>query len=522
LNAVSYRPRSARAWIAAGAGLAGLAGPSALAFFSGGYFATARAWAGLVAWAFALIGLVVAGPLRAVGRPAWVAIVALAALSGWTLASITWAPVAGNAYGAGQIDMLYLGGLVAATTLLRGPVVRAVEPALVAGALVVIGYGLSARLLPGVIHLTSSLTAEGRLEQPLSYWNAMGELAAIALVLAARLAGDPSRPGWLRRLAAAAVAPLGMGLYLSFSRGALFAGAAGLVALVAIAPRRQAIRAIALAVATSVLAGAAAAPFRGVTGLLGRLATREVQGAVSLALLVVIAIGAAFVGVRWVRLPAGAAGEGGDRAVRLPPRAPWIALGLVCAGLAAAILLGAKETSKLPSGANAARLTTFQSDRYEYWRVALTAFTSEPLRGVGAGGWAVKWLELRRISAYAVDAHSWELQTLAELGLVGLALLIALVGGVVGAARRALARLPGLAAGPVAGLVVWLAHSPLDWDWQLPALTLVAVALAGTVLGLAGGSPVLPRADARARGDGDPEDDARRRPPALSEPVRSP
>jgi hypothetical protein len=74
----------------------------------------------------------------------------------------------------------------------------------------------------------------------------------------------------------------------------------------------------------------------------------------------------------------------------------------------------------------------------------------------------------------------------------------------------------------VAGLVVWLAHSPLDWDWQLPALTLVAVALAGTVLGLAGGSPLLPRADARARGDGDPEDDARRRPPALSEPVRSP
>jgi O-antigen ligase len=230
--------------------------------------------------------------------------------------------------------------------------------------------------------------------------------------------------------------------------------------------------------------------------------------------------------MRWVRLTHGPPGDGdgggsGDRAVGLPPHAPWIALGLVCAGLAAAIVLGAKETSKLPSGANAARLTTFQSDRYEYWRVALAAFTSEPLRGVGAGGWAVKWLELRRISAYAVDAHSWELQTLGELGLVGLALLIALVAGVVGAARRALARAPGLAVGPVAGLVVWLAHSPLDWDWQLPALTLVAVALAGMVLGLAGGWPVVPRPGARAGGDGAP-DDARPPAPAVSEPVHSP
>ena len=59
----------------------------------------------------------------------------------------------------------------------------------------------------------------------------MGELAALGFVLCARLCGDSARPRALRILAAGATAPLGLGLYLSFSRGALFACAAGLVAL---------------------------------------------------------------------------------------------------------------------------------------------------------------------------------------------------------------------------------------------------------------------------------------------------
>ena len=39
---------------------------------------------------------------------------------------------------------------------------------------VVIGYGMSERLLPGLLHFAGSFSAEGRLEQPLTYWNAMG------------------------------------------------------------------------------------------------------------------------------------------------------------------------------------------------------------------------------------------------------------------------------------------------------------------------------------------------------------
>ena len=52
----------------------------------------------------------------------------------WTLLSITWAPVAGSAYHAGQITILYTGVLLAGMLLLRSRRAQLlVEPALAAG-----------------------------------------------------------------------------------------------------------------------------------------------------------------------------------------------------------------------------------------------------------------------------------------------------------------------------------------------------------------------------------------------------
>ena len=89
------------------------------------------------------------------------------------------------------------------------------------------------------------------------------------------LLGDAARPRWLRLLAAAASAPLGLGLYLSFSRGALFAWAAGLVALLVITARREQLRGLLVGLGAAVLAAAAAAPFKGVTALSGSPATQS-------------------------------------------------------------------------------------------------------------------------------------------------------------------------------------------------------------------------------------------------------
>ena len=463
-----------------------LVGPTVLAFFSGGYFAPARAVAGFGAWALVAVAAIArrSGPRTPRDPATWLAVGGLGGLTAWTLASMLWAPVVGDAYAAGQIAMLYLGVLIAAVLLLSAPAVQPwVEPVLAAGAALVVGYGVSERLVPGLLHFARSVSAEGRLQQPLTYWNAMGELAALGFVLSAGLAGNPQRPRWQRVAAAAATAPFGLGLYLSFSRGALFACVAGLIALVVAARSWDQLQAAALAVAAAVAACIPAAPSGGVTALAGPLGTREREGAISLAVLVAVMLAAGVV----QRI---LAARTGARRLPLPRRAPLIATLLICAGLAGAIVAGAKETSGQPAlSGGATRLVSLQSNRYDYWDVALRAFAASPLHGVGAGGWSVDWLRWRKVNEFAQDAHSLELQTLAELGIVGAALLLACLSGVAVAARRAL--VGGRAvAGPVAALVVYIAHSPLDWDWQMPAVTLVAVVLAGYLLAL----PAVPSA----------------------------
>jgi len=456
-----------------------LAGATVLAFFTGGYFPEAQAWAGLAAWILVLAA-VIAEPRRpAFGRAGWLALGGLALLGGWTLLSITWAPIAGSAYHAGQLVMLYVGVLLASILLLRGPRVRrAVEPALAAGALVVIGYGISERLLPGLLQFSRSISAQGRLEQPLTYWNAMGELAALGFVLSARVAGDAQRSRSLRAAAVAACVPLGLGLYLSFSRGALFACAAGLVALLVAAPRREQLEAIALTVVAAGIASATASPFHGVTSLSGTLAARERQGAIVFALLALIVIAGAAAQCQLAR-------RWRSASLSLPRRSGWIATAVIFAGLGLAIAVGSKEGTSRPLSPGASRYVTLQSNRYQYWRVALKAFGQEPVRGVGAGGWAVWWLRYRTIDDFAQDAHSLPLQTLAELGLVGAAFLAAFFAGVALTARAARRVAPASAAGLIATFVAYAAHAPLDWDWQMPAVTIVAIVLAGALIALA-------------------------------------
>jgi O-antigen ligase len=459
-----------------------LAGPVVLAFFSGGYFDEPRVWAGLVAWALVAVAAAASPCLFPTSRPALLAIGGLGLLAAWTMLSLTWSPLAGTAYHDGQRVILYTGGLLAATALLRGDGARLAEPAIAGGILVVVGYGLSERLFPSLLTFQHSLSAQGRLEQPLTYWNAMGAIAALGVVLCARMAGDDGRPLPLRSAAAAAAAPLGLGLYASFSRGALFACVAGLLALVVLAPTRSGLRGIVVAVGAVVLSSLAAAPFAGVTSILGSRSDRVLEGAVVFVLLLVITTAAALT----VRLLAARerSGQIPTGTVRLPRHAGALTVLVVVASFGLFLLVGAKEKSAAPLSAGATRLTSLQSNRYAYWRVAWRAFKAEPVHGVGGGGWAVYWLRYRPIDSGAQDAHSLYVQTAAELGVIGLALLAALFTGVVLAARRAWRFAPAVAAGPIAGLVVWASHVTVDWDWEMPAVTLLAIGLAGTLLGL--------------------------------------
>ena len=459
-----------------------IAGPTALAFFSGGFFDEPRHIAGIVTAALLAASAVVARHPLPRSTAARLALAGLAALALWTVLSTGWAPLSMRAQADAERVVLYVVYFAAAIALLGPAAVRRwVEPGAAAGTLLVVGYGLSARLVPSLIQLEQSRSAEGRLEQPLTYWNAVGCLAAVGMVLVLRLAADHSRPAWTRTAASAAAPLLGVGLYLSFSRGALFACAAGVVTLLVTAPSAGAqARVAATLLIPSAFASVLAATLSKVESLPAGQTGSAGQGALMLAGLVALSALAAFACSK-ITVETGT--EPPRRIARL--RGRWVALILVVAlagGLAGiAALDGSPEARTAGKPTSASRFGSVETVRYAFWGVALEEWRDHPLRGIGSGGFAVDWRADRDGREPAVDAHSLYIETLGELGLVGTACLALFLAGV-GACGAGLYRAaPASACGPIAAFLAWTVHAGLDWDWEMPALTGVALLLAATV-----------------------------------------
>jgi O-antigen ligase len=109
-----------------------------------------------------------------------------------------------------------------------------------------------------------------------------------------------------------------------------------------------------------------------------------------------------------------------DRRIAIP-----LAAGVVLAALVAvvAVARGFDSSTTTPSS-GVSRLTTVSgSNRGEYWGVAWRDVENHPAVGSGAGSWGRYWLRERPVPQPARDAHSLFLETLAELGPLGLALL---------------------------------------------------------------------------------------------------
>ena len=137
------------------------------------------------------------------------------------------------------------------------------------------------------------------------------------------------------------------------------------------------------------------------------------------------------------------------------------------AGLAAVVAVGMTvaffESSRL------------LGSRADYWRVAWDQWGENAWLGAGAGTFVRYW-QREPVSEAVLDAHSLYLEVAAELGLVGLALLVcALVIPLVTAMRARADPLASIAAGAYSA---YLVHAGLDWDWEMPAVTLGALLVA--------------------------------------------
>jgi O-antigen ligase len=124
-------------------------------------------------------------------------------------------------------------------------------------------------------------------------------------------------------------------------------------------------------------------------------------------------------------------------------------------------------------------------DRPHYWGAAWEQYETSPLTGTGAGTFDEHWLRLRPDDLTVLDtpevqdAHSIYVETLAELGPVGVALIAcALLVPLLGLRTR---REPWVA-GVAGAYGAYLLHAGLDWDWEMPAVTVPALFCAVALL----------------------------------------
>ncbi len=418
----------------------GALGPGIVGAVNGGYFETAWGWIALVLlWVAGLAVALRSGPQLT--RPELALLMALAGLLAWVFASLLWAPSADEPIREAERLLVYVSVILAAPLIVRKGRESWLLGGVLAGVAAVCTYALAARLIPeaGI----DEARAGERLAEPLGYWNALGIFAVLGILVAAGVVGR-GRSWWSRGLAGASLVVLSATVYFTFSRGAWLALAVGLIAMLAFDPRRLqtgvAIFVAGIAPAAGVwlsaqspltdgggepsattadgrglafgllmLAGLAAASAVAVAPLAARVqSSRRVRRASAVAL--ATTVGLLGIGAFAIGNPVQSARDAYNE-FRAPPPPP---------------------TQDLD-----ARLFTFSSSwRYQHWQVAWEQFLEDPVRGSGAGTYEAQWLR-ERPSAFKVrDAHSLYFETLAELGFIGLALLLAALAIPVAAAAR--------------------------------------------------------------------------------------
>jgi hypothetical protein len=464
----------------------------------GGYDPLVHDQVGLLAWwALLAAGLVGAVPRRRPGRFAWLALGLLAAFVVWTGLSLTWTESVDRTSADLARVAGYL-GIFGLAVFSRGPreSQRAIA-AVGAGIAVVALVGLLSRLHPAWLPAgaeAAALIEPERLSYPLNYWNGLAGLIAIGLPLMLQLA-TCARSALARALAAAALPAMALTLFFTLSRGGIAAAILALAIFVALSSDRlpKLLTLLVAGVGAAVLIVAADSRDALQHGALNATAKDQGSELLWLALAVCLLVG----------LVAAASASG--RVARWRPGWTRVSrrgsvLATVVASVAlllVAVALGAP--GRISSGwdefkggegpgSGSGRLGSVAGqNRYQLWSAALRENETKPLTGTGSGSFEFWWNRDGSTAETVRDTHSLYMQTLGELGIVGLALIVAfLVALFVAGGRRLLAAAsrsrPQLAAA-LAGVAAFCITAVFDWMWQIPVLAVVALLLASILVG---------------------------------------
>ena len=496
----------------------------ALAFQSGAYDVTVRNQFAIAAlWGLAMAVGMLVWPLERPPRAALVAGGALAALLAWTAIAIAWSDSAERAFTEVNRVAFYLAlfAIVVAASR-RGSGARWAD-GLALGIAATALLGLVSRLFPDLIgdREVSSFFPGGTryLGYPLDYWNGLGIFVGLGFPLLLRTAID-ARSLVARSFAVGFTPALFATLYLTSSRGGMGTAVLGTLVFVALCSER--LRAlVALAVvaagAAAVVAVLSARPELADGNLQAEgVAAQGTSAAVWIAV-ICIAAGLLYTVAARLRMPA--------PRLRVPRLALAAgALALVAAAVIAADPASRFESFKQPPSNPFARaetsaatggvadtprlaptsrhlLSSTGNGRWQFWNAAVDEFETRPLTGRGPGSYEAWWAQHGSVSYFTRHAHSLYLETLGELGAVGLILLLVFLGAPLVAAATRLRRVDRTEQGVIAALagvvIAFCFGAGIDWVWQLtvvPAVAIVALAvLAGpaTALDAQAGPPRL-------------------------------
>ena len=411
-----------------------------LAAGNGGYFPPAWGWsAAALLWA-AAIAVLVRQEVEFTAAEA-VTLSAFGLLTVWMLISAAWSGDTTAAVLEAERMLVYVAGLGSLLLVSRSGAIGSLLAGALAAVTIATAYGLIGRLFPSV-HAVGGIADTGRLAEPVGYWNGLGILAAMGAIIALGLAAHARTvPG---RILAAGTLPIVItALYFTFSRGAWIAFAVGLVAAVAVDRKRWFLLATLIGAAPwLVLDVALAATSSALTHAASKVGPTATEGHRLTAVLVLSGIGlAATVWALHVL----------ER--RFQPSAALTRTGHLATGAAVVLLIlvalvrfgspitiagdmydrfnapppgGFKGTAAHAGRDLNMRLFSLSGNaRADLWRIAWHDYQRHEVLGAGAGTYESYYLQHRTTGLKVKNAHNLYLETLADLGPIGLLLLVA-------------------------------------------------------------------------------------------------
>jgi O-Antigen ligase len=465
----------------------------------GGYDPLVHDRAGIAVWWIALAGVLIGVlPRRRLNTLAWVALALLALFAAWTALGLSWSENVERSFAELARVCGYLGIFTLALFTRAGSETRRLLGAVAAGIAVVAAIALLSRLHPAWFpeaRQTASFIADSRerLSYPIDYWNGLAALIAIGIPLVLQIATD-ARSLLLRAAAAAALPALALTVFLTLSRGGMAAALIAVGVYLALASDRLP-KALTLAVAGAgggILIAVASGQDALQHGLLDATARQQGDELLLLTLVVCLVVGLIQAGISYGLLN------------RKRPRWTLVSrrhslAALVAGALAVLVLAIALDAPGRASsgwdefrhggvpGSGTGRLGSVAGQsRYQLWRAALHENGAKPLTGTGAGTFELWWARHNTTGESVRDAHSLYLQTLGELGVVGLLALVAFLLAVFGGGGRNTLRASPSDRSPLAaalaGCAAFCVTAAVDWMWQIPVLPAAMLLLAAALV----------------------------------------